>query len=78
MPEEVEGDLSKFRQIITSILDFSLKSTQEIEVQVHANFKLESAGYMIDFKLSFIPKFELREEDLQLLFGQKDDMFINQ
>lgn len=78
LPQEVEGDLLKFRQIITSILDFSLKSTESIDVQIHANFKLESGGYIIDFKISFTPKFELKEEELQLLFGQKDDLFFNQ
>lgn len=78
LPQEVEGDLLKFRQIITSILDFSLKSTESIDVQIHANFQLNSGGYNIDFKISFTPKFELKEEELQLLFGQKEDMFFNQ
>ena len=70
LPEEVEGDLLKFRQIITSILDFSLKSTQEIEVRLHTNFKISSGGYDIDFQISFLPKFELKEKELKLLFGQ--------
>lgn len=78
LPPEVEGDLLKFRQIITSILDFSLKSTDRIDVQLHTNFKLESGGYIIDFRISFLPKFELQEKELQLLFGEKDDMFFNQ
>ena len=64
LPEEVEGDLMKFRQIITSILDFSLKSTERIDVQINANFEIGSKGYIIDFKISFLPKFELKEEDL--------------
>lgn len=49
MPEEVEGDLLKFKQIVTSILDFTLKSTSEIEINLHANFQIATGGYMIDF-----------------------------
>ena len=77
LPEEVEGDLCKFRQIITAILDFSLKSTETVEIKVDAHFKRESGGYNIDFRVSFNPKFELKQEDLRLLFWQKDDTIIN-
>lgn len=71
MPEEVEGDLLKFKQIVTSILDFTLKSTSEIEINLHANFQIATGGYMIDFWISFTPNFEIKETELKLLFGQK-------
>ena len=77
LPEEVEGDLWKFRQIITAILDFSLKSTETVEIKVDAHFKRESGGYNIDFRISFNPKFELKQEDLQLLFWRKDDTILS-
>lgn len=77
LPEEVEGGLCKFRQIITAILDFSLKSTETVEIKVDAHFKRESGGYNIDFRISFNPKFELKQEDLKLLFCRKDDSILN-
>ena len=79
LPEEVEGDLLKFRQIITAIVDFSLKSTEAIDVNINAEFKMkDTVGYLVYFRLSFKPKFELKEEDLKLLFGEKNNMFFNQ
>ena len=72
LPDEVEGDLLKFRQIITSILDFSLKSTQEIDVELHANFVIASGEIWVDFKISFTPKFELKEKELKLLFSNDE------
>ena len=59
LPLEVEGDLTKFRQIITAILDFSLKSTQKVSAQLRSNFILETGGYDIDFKIRFTPEFAL-------------------
>ena len=70
LPEEVEGDLCKFRQIITALLDFSLKSTETVEIKVDVHFKREYEGYNIDFRISLYPKFELKQEDLQLLIGE--------
>ena len=91
LPDEVDGDLTKFRQIVTSILDFSLKSTGEVKVQLRANFILKQGNYSIDFKIFFTPKFEISkhslisyfnslstaQEELNLLFGSKDDLFMN-
>ena len=77
LPEEVEGDLCKFRQIITALLDFSLKSTETVEIKVDVHFKREYEGYNIDFRISLYPKFELKQEDLQLLFiFNKDDTIL--
>lgn len=59
MPEEVEGDLTKFRQIVTSILDFSLKSTGEIKIQLRSSFILSSGGYNIEFRIKFTPEFPI-------------------
>jgi hypothetical protein len=79
LPEEVEGDLLKFRQIITSIMDFSLKSTEVIDVTINASFTRDNViGYIVSFKISFTPKYDLKEDELKLLFGKKDKMFLSQ
>lgn len=78
LPEEVHGDLMKFRQIITSILEFSLKKTEKIDVQIQATFVMESGGYIIEFKISFFPQFELKEDELMLIFSNSEDDMTNQ
>jgi hypothetical protein len=69
--------LLKFRQIITSLLDFCIKSTESIDINITTDFIKETVGYMIKFKLSFIPKFEFKQEELKLLF-ENHDLFKNQ
>lgn len=59
MPDEVEGDLNKFRQIITAIVDFSLKSTGEISVKVISYFNQKLGGFKINFKVKFKPEFSI-------------------
>lgn len=78
IPSEVRGDLVKFRQIITTILDFSFKSTGHITIKLTSEFDRNTGGFMIYFLISFEPKFEINEEELSLLFGEKEDLFINQ
>ena len=78
IPEEVKGDLVKFRQIITTILDFSFKSTGKITITLTSKFVRETGGIIIFFLITFSPKFEINDEELTLLFGEKEDMFLNQ
>lgn len=59
MPKEVEGDLTKFRQIVTSVLDFSLKSTGEVGVKLRTNLIPKTGGYEIEIKIRFTPEFPI-------------------
>lgn len=59
MPDEIEGDLNKFRQIITAIVDFSLKSTGEINIKVISFFNQKSGGFKINFNVKFKPEFSI-------------------
>jgi hypothetical protein len=59
LPEMVDGDLTKFRQIITTLLDFSFNSTKEVKVQLLTSFALEAGSYILEFKVSFTPEFNI-------------------
>lgn len=78
IPSEVRGDLIKFRQIITTVLDFSFKSTGDITIKLTSEFDRTTGGLIIYFLIVFTPKFEINEKELLLLFGDKEDLFINQ
>jgi hypothetical protein len=78
IPEQAKGDLVKFRQIITTILDFSFKSTGNIVISLTSKFDQNTGGMIIHFLISFTPKFQINEEELTLLFGEKEDLFLNQ
>lgn len=86
MPDEVNGDLQKFRQIISALIDFSLKSTGEVKVKLKSDFILKTGGFDITFSIKFTPQFQickflflefLANRELELLFGIKDDLFSN-
>lgn len=49
VPEQVEGDLLKFRLIVTSILNFALKSSKKINMKINANFSIDSNETAIYF-----------------------------
>jgi hypothetical protein len=50
MPNEVEGDLLKFRQIITSILGFSLKISKNIKMKTNVHTAVEGLGVYVQFR----------------------------
>jgi hypothetical protein len=68
MPEEVEGDLNKFRQIITAIVDFSLKSTGEIHIKVLSYFIKKTGGFRIVFSVIFQPEFNISKYSSKYYF----------
>lgn len=72
MPEEVEGDLPKFRQIVTSILNFALKCSNKINMQTNANFSIDNTAFIIYFSITFKPKIELKIDNLRALFSNDD------
>jgi hypothetical protein len=78
MPEDVEGDLLKFRLIVTSILNFALKSSKKVSMQINANFSVKTNGYAIYFSISFTPTFEINVENLKLLFSNENISLSNQ
>jgi len=57
MPVEVQGDLTKFRQILTALIDFSLKSTGEVSMKLKSDFIIRTGGYNIIFSINFTPQF---------------------
>jgi len=59
LPDEVQGDLTKFRQILAALIDFSLKSTGEISMKLRADFIIKTGGYNIIFGVNFLPEFPI-------------------
>ena len=79
MPEDVEGDLLKFRQIITSILNFAFKCSNNISLQTNAHSGTESSGFIVYFSVTFKPKLiDLKVESLKLLFSNDCFSLSNQ
>ena len=78
VPEQVEGDLLKFRLIVTSILNFALKSSKKINMKINANFSIDSNDTSIYFCIAFKPLFEITEESLKLLFTNEKISLANQ
>ena len=78
VPEQVEGDLLKFRLIVTSILNFALKSSKKINMKINANFDIEGNEASIYFCVTFKPIFEISEESLKLLFTNEKISLANQ
>ena len=79
MPEDVEGDLLKFRQILTSILNFAFKCSNNINLQTSAHLGTESSGFTIYFSVAFKPKLiDLKVDSLRLLFSNDGLSLSNQ
>lgn len=78
MPEEVEGDLLKFRLIVTSILNFALKSSKKINMKVNSVGSVETNGFILYFNITFKPDFEISNESLSLLFSNEKISLANQ
>lgn len=57
-----------------SILDFSLKSTLSIDVDLKAEFDRKLGGFIVHFYVSFISGFGLKEEDLKAVFSFESDL----
>ena len=77
LPRDVEWDLVKFHQIMISVLDFALKSTNSIDVDLKAMFDKILGGFKVYFEVSFICGFDLKEEDLKAIFETKDEKEID-
>jgi len=78
MPNEVEGDLLKFRQIITSVLSFALKISKKIHLKSNVQSSVESNEVYIQFGFTFKPDFDIDINSLKILFSNEENSMLKQ
>lgn len=76
LPKDVEGDVTKFHQIMISLIDFALKSTDTVYIDLKAEYEMKLGGFIVYFEISFISGITYDENDLKTMFSITDDVFI--
>ena len=76
LPKDVEGDVTKFHQIMISLIDFALKSTDTVYIDLKAEYEMKLGGFIVFFDISFISGITYDEDDLKIMFSISDDVFI--
>jgi len=76
LPKDVEGDIVKFNQIIISLIDFALKSSNSVNINSQAIYDMKLGGFVVHFHVSFLSEIIFNEEDLNAIFNQQDEYFM--
>lgn len=76
LPRDVEGDVVKFHQIMISLIDFALKSSNSVNIDSKAIYDMKLGGFIVHFEISFVSGFAYNEVDLRTMFNLQDDIFI--
>jgi hypothetical protein len=76
LPRDVEGDVVKFHQIMISLMDFALKSSRNVNVDTTSDYDMKLGGFIVHFEISFNSSIIFNESDLQMIFSQQEEYFI--
>jgi hypothetical protein len=76
LPKDVESDIIKFHQIIITLIDFALKSSDSVEINSEANYNEKIGGYDVEFTISFVSVIDIDSNDLKKMFIPQDDSFF--
>lgn len=76
IPDEVKGDVLKFREILTAMFNFIFKCTKVLELEVDLDEDHQPESYNVILNFSFTPKFNINEEIFKILNNSNANMFL--
>lgn len=76
LPKDVEGDVVKFNQIMITLVDFALKSSNSVNIDSRARYDMKLGGFIVDFDITFVSGIAFIEEDLTRIFTLREEIFI--